>query len=425
MIAKHKGSQSKSSAITLKPWPMVSGVPAVDPSDLMSARIAIVDPVWTHYRYPVYSELAQHCRVDWIFSPAQRTAGYGRVTPPPTSSLRYIETPMRNPVGQTIGFWQAGTTRYLIHERPDVVMFSANPRSISFWMALVAGRILGIPVYAHGHGMLRRTRISWLYRQMMNLLLRLAAGYVAYSPLVRDTFAAHGFSVSKVEVAHNSMINPCPLSPSEKTGCERGVLFLGRLRLDSGMEALLGAAQRLREGGCDIELHIVGAGEARRRLQQTCAASNWVHWYGEVYDPARIREISQACFAGCHPGAAGLSVVHMMSLSLPVLVQNRLEHHGPEVAMVRDWNNGVRYGAGQPATGIDEALAAMLRDAPRLRQMQNAAYSSYLDLIDPSLATRLGRILLKQLPGPAFVKFRDAALVQTPPPDQRSDIAAE
>ena len=93
--------------------------------------------------------------------------------------------------------------------------------------------------------------------------------------------------------------------------------------------------------------------------------------------------------------------------------------------MVRDWKNGVRYGAGQPATGIDEALAAMLRDAPRLRQMQNAAYSSYLDLIDPSLATRLGRILLKQLPGPAFVKFRDAALVQTPPPDQRSDIAAE
>ncbi len=212
----------------------------------MSARIAIIEPVWTYYRYPVYSELAQYCRVDWIFSPAGRAAGFGSITPPPTPSLRYIELRMRKPFGPAIGFWQAGILRYLIRERPDVVMFSANPRSLSFWMALVAGRILGIPVYAHGHGVSRRTRISWLYRRMMNLLLRLAAGYIAYAPIVRDTFAAHGFPVSKVEVAHNSMINPCPLSPQEKTGCERGVLFLGRLRQDSGVESLLSAVHRLR-----------------------------------------------------------------------------------------------------------------------------------------------------------------------------------
>jgi glycosyltransferase involved in cell wall biosynthesis len=391
----------------------------------MSARIAIVDPVWTHYRYPVYLELAQHGRVDWIFSPAQRAEGYGRVTSPPTDSLRYIEVPMRKLLGQSVGFWQSGITRYLIHERPEVVMFSANPRSFSFWMALVAGRVLGIPVYAHGHGMVRRTHISWLYRQMMSLLLRLATGYIAYSPLVRENFATRGFSVSKVQVAHNSMINPCTVSPKEKSGREHGVLFLGRLRQDSGMGELLRAAKRLREGGHDIELHIVGEGETRRRLEQEYAGSVWVHWYGEVYDPAQIREISRQCFAGCHPGAAGLSVVHMMSLSLPVLVQNRLEHHGPEVALVEDWNNGVRYGAGQPATGIDEALAALLRDADRLRQMQNAAYNTYLDLITPSLATQFRQILLHPVSGPAFVKFLDPEFVQRPAPDRRSDIAAE
>ncbi len=388
---------------------------------IMSARIAIIEPVWTYYRYPVYLELAGHCRVDWIFSPAGREAGFGSIIPPPTPSLRYIETPMRKPFGQTIGFWQAGILRYLIRERPDVVMFSANPRSISLWITLVAGRILGIPVYAHGHGVGRRTRISWLYRQMMNMLLRLTAGYIAYAPMVRDTFAAHGFPVGKVEVAHNSMINPCPLSPSEKTGSERGVLFLGRLRQDSGVQSLLSAAQRLRHvrhdiAGHDIEVHIVGEGEARRGLQEVYAGSHWVHWHGEVYDPAKIRKISQVCLAGCHPGPAGLSVVHLMSLALPVLVEEGLERHGPEASLVRDGSNGVRYGAGQPVTRIDEALITIMGDAVRLRQMQTAAYNTYLDLITPSLATRLGRILLRGLPTSARVELREAARAPTSPP---------
>ena len=391
----------------------------------MSARIAIVDPVWTHYRYPVYSELAQNCRVDWIFSPAQRASGYGSITPPPISSLRYIEMRMRKPLGQTAGFWQSGLIRYLIRERPDVVMFSANPRSISFWMALVAGRLLGIPVYAHGHG-IHRDHISWLYRRMMNLLLRLAAGYIAYSPTVRNAFAARGFSASKVHVALNSMINPCPLSPNGKTGSERGVLFLGRLRQDSrsGMEALLRAAQKLRGDGHDIELHIVGEGETRRPLQEMYAGSDCVHWYGEVYDPARIREISQSCVAGSHPGPAGLSVVHMMSLSLPVLVEDGIESHGPEVALVQDWHNGIRYGAGRPVTRIDEALAAIAQDADRLRRMQAAAYSSYLDLIAPSLATRLRQILLKE-DGPVAHEFPNPAIAPTSQAGRVMDVATK
>ena len=366
-------------------------------SNPLSPLIAIIEPVWTNYRYPVYSELAQQARVDWIFSPARREAGFGGVTPPSTPALRYIELPMRKPFGPELGFWQAGIVRYLMTERPDVVMVSANPRSASFWWALVAGRALRIPVYAHGHGVHRRKDVSWPYRRMMNQLLRLASGYIAYAPVVRDAFARRGFSTGKVEVAHNSMINPCPLAPQAKTGAERGVLFLGRLRRDCGIGTLLAAAHRLRDGGHGIEVHIVGEGELLGRLRKLYAGANWVRCYGEVYDPAGIREISQACFAGCHPGLAGLSVVHMMSLSLPVLVRNGLEGHGPEVALVQDQCNGICYGPGQRMTELGEALSRMLGNASELRAMQAAAYACYGKLITPSLATQLGRILL-QLP---------------------------
>lgn len=360
----------------------------------LSPHIAIIEPVWTHYRYPVYSELAQHGRVDWLFSPAHREAGFGGVAAPSNPALRYIELPMRKPFGPELGFWQAGVVRYLMKERPDVIMISANPRSAGFWTALLAGRILQIPVYAHGHGVHRRKNVSWPYRRMMILLLRLVSGYIAYGPVVRDGFAARGFPTRKVEVAHNSLINPCPLAPQEKTGAERGVLFLGRLRRDCGIETLLAAAHRLRDGGHGLEVHIVGEGELLGRLRKLYGGSDWVHCYGEVYDPAQIREISQECFAGCHPGMAGLSVVHMMSLSLPVLVRNGLERHGPEVALVQDQCNGIRYGPGQRVTEVGEALSRLLGNVSELHAMQAAAYACYRELITPSLATQLGRILL-------------------------------
>ncbi len=373
-------------------------------------RVAIIEPVWTHYRYPVYRELAQRCHVDWIFSPAPRETGFGAVTPAGTASLRYIEVPMRKPLGQAAGFWQAGVTRYLVRERPDVVMFSANPRSISFWMALVAGRIFGIPIYAHGHGVYKKTQISWFYRRMMNLLLRLSAGYIAYAPIVRDSFARHGFLTAKVQVAHNSVVNPFPLPPGEKTGTERGVLFLGRLRPDSGIKTLLNAVQQLRQIGCELELHVIGGGENLPRLQETHSGLGWVRWHGDVYDPARIREISRACFAGCYPGNAGLSVIHMMSLSLPVIVQDGLERHGPEAALVRDGTNGVRCPSAQPGSHLDEALGAMARDPAKVREMQNAAYQTYLELTTPSLATQLAQILLQAADRPAHPEHDDAGV---------------
>ncbi len=192
------------------------------------------------------------------------------------------------------------------------------------------------------------------------------------------------------------------------------------------MEALLGAVQRLREEGHDMELHIVGEGEDRPRLQAIYGELSWVHWHGEVYDPARVREISRGCFAGCHPGPAGLSVVHMMSLSLPVLVRTGLDQHGPEVAMIRDGNNGIRYGAGQPAASIDHALASIARDATRLRRMQAAAHNSYLALTDPSLANQLSRILLKPISRAGALEFHESAIALPPrPADHRMDTAAK
>jgi len=358
-------------------------------------RVAIVEPIWTSYRYPVYQELAERCRVDWIFSQGHRESGFGTVVPPHIPSLRYLEVPMRKPFGESLGLWQAGIVRYVLRERPDIIMFSANPRSASFWTTLFLGRLLGIPVYGHGHGVYKKVRISWPYRRMMNLLLRLSAAYIAYAPIVRDTFEAQGFSLAKVQVASNSVMNLCPVHPEEKTGKERGVLFLGRLRPGCGLDVLVNVIRRLRdERLLDLELHVIGSGQNGATLRGEDASRPWIHWHGEIYDDARIREISRECFAGCYPGNAGLSVVHMMSLSLPVVVHGCIAlHQGPEPAFVIDGRNGILFDRAQAADGIFKALHDLATNVDLRKRMAKACDHDYASITNPSLAQRLLSIL--------------------------------
>jgi len=365
------------------------------PPNTSSMRIAIVEPAWTNYRFPVFRELAERCQVDWIFSPTKRETGFGDVSPSDAKALRYIEATMWKPFGEKFGHWQVGVIWYLLRERPDVVMLSADPRSLSFWMILVVGRFLGIPIYLHGHGVYKKTRISWSYRKMMNLLLRLSTGYVAYAPIVREAFARHGFSVARVRVAHNSIVNPCPVRPDEKTGTERGVLFLGRLRPGCGIEILLHVVKKLREeNGFGLDLHIIGGGEQEFRLRSEYARELWVHWYGEVYDPAQIQLISRECFVGCYPGNAGLSVIHMMSLSLPVVVHNDIRmHQGPEPSFVRNGESGFLFEHAHPWEGIYRALQILVMQPAETRRMQVAAALCYQSLTEPSLTARLWSVL--------------------------------
>jgi glycosyltransferase involved in cell wall biosynthesis len=212
----------------------------------------------------------------------------------------------------------------MLRERPDAVIVWANPRYASFWAILAAARALGTGGYAHGHGLYKRRRVGLLTRVAFRCLLSLATKYICYAPIVRDRFVELGFPATKLAVAHNSLVNEFVVTPGEKTGAETGILFLGRLRPGSNVRLLIRAVEHLRRHNSrDWLVHVVGDGEERAELEALSADKPWVHAHGEIYSQTHIQEISRQCLLGCHPGSAGLSVVHMMSLSLPPVAHGR------------------------------------------------------------------------------------------------------
>jgi len=353
-------------------------------------RVCIVDPVLTRYNMPVFVELSRYCDVDWIFSPSNIEWGFGSPPRPESPGLRYIEIPVLKPFGETVGMFQRGLTRYILREKPDAIMVFANARYLSFWTTLLLARLRGIPFYAHGVGFFKRRRIGLGRRLMMNLMLRLVTSYIAYAPTVRESLAAHGFSVDKVSLAHNSLINPYPVEPEEKSGTERGILFVGRLRRGSGLPLLLRVLSRLHEEHClTFTLHVVGIGEEAGQLRRQASGSSWVTWHGEASD-LQVRTISRDCLFGCYPGNAGLSVVHMMSLSLPVVIHNDLQsHEGPEPSYVRDGVNGILFDRKNSEESLYQLLRSLAREPSRVAQMQRSAFEEYQRLVNPSYASRL------------------------------------
>lgn len=286
---------------------------------------------------------------------------------------------------------QWGLARYLVKERPDAVFASANLNWLSFWTTLILARLMGIPFYAHGHGFFKRRQIGFARQLMMNLLLRLATSYVAYAPLARQSLAAQGFRLEKVSMVHNSLTNSFPVQPHEKTGIERGILFVGRLRRGCNLELLVRVMERIRqEQGLPLTLQIVGAGEEGLLLHTRFGNRSWVQFHGEIYDDERIRNISRECFLGCYPGNAGLSVVHMMSLSLPVITHGDLRsHQGPEPSYIRDGISGVLFDYCNPEKSLYGALKSLALNTSRVASMQRSAFEDYQSLVHPSYAERL------------------------------------
>jgi len=351
------------------------------------SRLCIIDPVWTRYRLPVFEELSRHCKVDWVFSPSR---AFGAVSRSAAPDLRYIEVKMLRSFGGNNGMYQTGLVKYLLTEKPDAIKMFANPRYLSFWTTAFAAKLLGIPFHAHGVAFFKRQKIGLGRRLMMRIILRLVTSYIAYAPIVRESLAAQGFELDNVSIVPNSLLNSFPVRPGEKTGAETGILFVGRLRRGSGLSLLLHVMARLKkEKNFPFTLHVVGDGEEAEGLRHKAADASWVSWHGAASD-AELREISRKCLFGCYPGSAGLSVVHMMSLSLPVIIHDDLSsHEGPEPSYVQEGVSGLLYEHDRAEQSVYELLQKIAADPSQLSRMQRAAFQTYQRLTEPSYAERL------------------------------------
>ncbi|RQS48351.1 glycosyltransferase [Burkholderia sp. Bp8986] len=351
-----------------------------------------VQPLIARYRVEVIVALRQRFNVKvFASSVGVESRGFSRERP---ECEEFVETPINNVFRKRVKI-QTRVVPRIMRERPAAVFIFADVTYVSLWLALVVGRLTRVPMVIHGQGLYRYEKPGLLRTLCYRAAVALSSHYVCYAEVSKRSLERIGCPPSKLTVASNSLMVERTVSPSEKTGTEQGVLFVGRLREGCNVEILIQAVEALVSEGHCIVLHVVGDGEQRARLQDKYAGRAHVIWHGGIFDDGEIAAISRKCRIGCYPGAAGLSVVHMFGLSLPPLVHDRLPMHmGPEPENVEPFETGFLYAQDGGADALAAALTEIWNLPPEIvRNTASRAFAKYHQLNSPSLGQRLADIV--------------------------------
>jgi len=321
-------------------------------------NIQIVQPLVPEYRVPFFNGLSRHheCRIQV----------HASETFPGVKSLR--SAPNRNPVVQLeypfVGFfknrllWQRGL-RLEERLRPgDVLVLCGNARFLSNYPLIWEAKRRGVATVWWGIGaMPGQNRLNYYIRKR---LMRWTDVILLYTEKEKEEFLRMGFSSDRL-FAINNAIDQEPIREAtqkwtttrlhafqEEHGIQDKQLFLycGRLAAKARVDLALEALALLKGTNKNCMLIIIGDGEERdnlRRLAEKLGVMESIRWLGALYEQEVMAPWFLSAKVFVYPGYIGLSIMHAMGYGLPVITHHNMSNQSPEVAALRDGENGMFY----------------------------------------------------------------------------------
>lgn len=358
----------------------------------MSGKLLIITPYITSYRIHFFAELSKCYELHIISTRPSSEDGFGitDVSQISFQSNNYVST--YNIFRKKI-IYQSGIFRIIKKISPDFIFVTISFRDLSFWILLLYCKLLRIRVFTHGMGPFYK-RKSFIEYLKYSFVIYFSEKIVGYNQLSVSSINHIGFRSEKICYINNVVYNTFNINYLNKNHKSRGILFLGRIRNGCKLDLLISTFIKLIDYYHDLELHIVGDGVYKSDLCDRYGSVKNIFWYGAIHDQKRISDISKKCAVGCYPGNAGLSVIHYLSLSLPVIAHNNLaKHQGPEPFYLKDNFNSMLFDFFRPEESLYDKLFSFFDDVERISSLQKNAYLTYEELVHPSMAKNLSLII--------------------------------
>jgi len=345
-------------------------------------RVGIAHPSLAWYRVAVFRELQAREGIEIELVHGRRT-GITNVAP---EGFRARET--RLPlfgVGPATVQWHGAEIELAGRDRSDVALLSWNPRSLSLPLALRRARREVVGTVLWGHGLSKgQGRIGQWIRDRLG---RQADALLFYNDRAKRHYEAHGFGAERLFTAPNSLdqdrIQEARRSwlsdearlrafqEQEGLADRPVVLFLSRLLPERRTDLLLEGAKLLLPQFPGLRVVIIGDGEDRARLERRAeelGLSETVIFSGAIFDEMALAPwmLSGAVFG--YPDFMGLSLLHAFGYGLPVVTNDRIEGHGPEVEALVPGENGLTFSQGD-VRDFARALGLLLADKEQRDRM--------------------------------------------------------
>ena len=229
------------------------------------------------------------------------------------------------------------------------------------------------------HGFTNETPRTRLYARIDNLTLARYDAVVAVSPPLRDHCLAHGVAARDLTYLPNG-VDTDDYRPTLGQGAARRALGIaperlvvgcvGRLSSEKGQGRAVRTAARLARKFPQLELHLVGDGPDRARLEQMAAQlgiAERVKFWGWQTDTPRFYEAMDVMLLPSRTEGMPNAVLEAMAMNVPTVAT--------DVGGVRDLLDGGRCGVvvTQDETEWPAHLAPLLKDAAWRRELAAAA----------------------------------------------------
>jgi glycosyltransferase involved in cell wall biosynthesis len=240
-------------------------------------------------------------------------------------------------------------SRLIARAKFDVVLVPAEKKHLPLILWLGALRwIFGFHLVTYSHPVLRSRRdkinghdLAWTRR-----VFRLFDKVVFYTEKARDWAVREGFvEVGKAAFANNTLDTETIWKHHDfEINRTRPpvLLFIGRLVPSKRLDLLLEYYRALKAEIPDLRLTIIGDGPEANRVRKAAASNADIRWCGALVDEEDIAGEMKKAHLVFIPGESGLSIVHAFAYGKPYVTCDLPEcAHGPELAYLRDGENGL------------------------------------------------------------------------------------
>lgn len=257
-------------------------------------------------------------------------------------------------------------------------------RILSNYPLLIRRAFSGPKVAYWGHGVnFQSTSPKGIRERWKRIMLQRVDWWFAYTQVTADILRRAGYPSERVTCLNNAIDNDSFIADLRAVDDDRlkaikdevGVgggpigLFCGSLYIDKKIDMLISAADQIRSSVPQFQLIIVGDGPCAGEVAAALDNRPWLKWVGmrKGQEKAAFFRLADVVL---NPGAVGLHVLDSFCAGVPMITTAEARH-GPEIAYLRNNENGLVVSAG--AQAYAEKVTAILLDRQRLDALKRGA----------------------------------------------------
>lgn len=301
----------------------------------MNNKICIITNIGTHYRYPIYKEIAKEFSCDFYLGDHVQT---------PIKTFEYntlsgYKRTLKNKFFHNF-YWQKGSVN-LLNSNYKYYILDGEPYCLSSWVILFLAKLKKKKTIAWTHGWYGRESIikkyiKKIFYNLHDILMvynEYAIGLMKEVGITSQMYCIANSLDSDKEREIRKSMQYTSIYKDHFNNNYPTIIYCGRIQKWKKLEMLVDSITELKEQGINVNVVFVGKdveGVNLLSYAQNKNVDKQIWMYGPCYEDKILAELfynSQVCVS---PGNVGLTAIHSLTFGCPVITHGDFPHQGPE-----------------------------------------------------------------------------------------------